>query len=164
MTLGLLTLHLVSLVAIAATVLYGIYIPEGGGALGRHLYAGLITVMLAVFAHTMTYFYFVGMSSSIKKAVEEFGRGHDELKQARRLKVKVFPWAAVGMLLVMTTFILGGGAHTRAMPSWIHSGLGYLTVAYSLLALLVEGRLLFAQNRLVNQFQRELVQDAVETS
>ena len=40
MTLGLLTLHLLSIAAIGITVFYGIHIPEGGGAFGRHfLYA-----------------------------------------------------------------------------------------------------------------------------
>lgn len=157
MTLGLLTLHVITIAAISASVVYGHHIPEGGGALGRHLYTGLIAVMLGVFTHTMTYFYFVGMGSSIRRAVEEHGRGKEQLQAARRLKAKVFPWAAVGMVVVMAAFIMGGGAHTRAVPAWIHNGLGYLTLAYSFLALFVEGRYLLQQNRLVNAFQKELV-------
>jgi hypothetical protein len=60
------------------------------------------------------------------------------------------------MGLLMATFILGGGAHTRAIPSWIHGGLGYLSLLYSLLALGVEGYYLLQQNSLVNAFQRDL--------
>ncbi|HEY7818752.1 MAG TPA: hypothetical protein VIG29_11075, partial [Vicinamibacteria bacterium] len=72
-------------------------------------------------------------------------------------KAKVLPWAFSGMGLLMVTFILGGGAHTRAIPSWIHGGLGYLSLVYSFLALLVEGYYLLQQNSLVNAFQRELL-------
>jgi hypothetical protein len=61
------------------------------------------------------------------------------------------------MGLLMVTFILGGGAHTRAVPGWLHGGLGYLSLLYSLVALAVEGYYLLQQNSLVNAFQRELV-------
>lgn len=156
MTIGLLTLHVLSIAAIAITVFYGIKIPEGGGAFGRHFMIALVAAMLAVFTHTMTYFYFAGMSGNLKRAVEEHGKGKDRLLESRRIKAKVLPWAFGGMGLLMATFILGGAAHTRAIPSWIHNGLGYLALAYSGLALLVEGYYLLQQNAIVNAFQREL--------
>ncbi len=156
MTIGLLTLHFLSIGTIAVTVFYGINIPGGGGAFGRHFLFSLGAATLAVFTHTMTYFYFVGMGSNLKKAVQEHGRGEDRLRESRRIKAKVLPWAFAGMGLLMVTFILGGGAHTRAIPSWIHSGLGYLALAYSGLALFVEGYYLLQQNALTNAFHREL--------
>jgi len=157
MTLGLLTLHLLSIAAIGITVFYGIHIPEGGGAFGKHFLYALGAASLSVFTHTMTYFYFVGMGSSLKRAVEEQGRGADRLKKSRRIKARVLPWAFTGMGLLMVTFILGGGAHTRAVPGWLHGGLGYVALAYSALAFLVEGYYLLQQNSLVNAFQRELL-------
>jgi hypothetical protein len=157
MTIGLLTLHLVSITVVGITVFYGIHIPEGGGAFGHHFLYALGAAMLAVFAHTMTYFYFVGMSGNLKRAVQEHGRGEDWLASSRRLKSKVLPWAFVGMGLLMVTFILGGGAHTRAVPGWIHGGLGYLAFGYSVVALFVEGYYLLRQNSLINAFNRELV-------
>ena len=156
MTIGLLTLHLLSIVAVGLTVFYGIHIPDGGGAFGKHFLYALAAASLAVFTHTMTYFYFVGMGSNLKRAVEEHGRGGERLASSRRIKAKVLPWAFSGMGLLMVTFILGGGAHTRAIPSWIHGGLGYLSLLYSLVALVVEGCYLLQQNTLVNAFQREL--------
>lgn len=105
----------------------------------------------------MTYFYFVGMGSNLKRAVEEHGRGKDRLAESRKIKAKVLPWAFLGMGILMVTFILGGGAHTRAIPSWIHGGLGYFALGYSVVALLVEGYYLLQQNGLVNAFQRELL-------
>ncbi len=156
MTIGLLTLHLLSITGIAITVFYGIHIPQGGGAFGHHFLYALGAATLAVFTHTMTYFYFVGMSSNLKRAVEEHGRGKERLAQSRRIKAKVMPWAFGGMFLLMVTFILGGGAHTKAVPSWIHGGLGYSALAFTVVAFLVEGYYLLRQNSLVNAFQKEL--------
>jgi hypothetical protein len=156
MTIGLLTLHLLSITGIAITVFYGIHIPQGGGAFGHHFLYALAAATLAVFTHTMTYFYFVGMSSNLKRAVEEHGRGKDRLAESRRIKAKVMPWAFGGMFLLMVTFILGGGAHTMAVPSWIHGGLGYSALAFTVVAFLVEGYYLLRQNSLVNAFQKEL--------
>lgn len=156
MTVALLTMNLLSLVAISITVFYGIKIPEGGGAFGRHFMVALAAAMLSVFTHTMTYFYFAGMSGNIKRAVEEHGKGKDRLLESRRIKAKVMPWAFGGMGLLMATFVLGGAAHTQALPSWVHGGLGYLALIYSGLALLVEAFYLLQQNALANAFQREL--------
>ncbi len=157
MTIALLTLHLISIGILAVTVFYGIHIPDGGGAFGRHFMLALISALLAVFTHTMTYFYFVGMSGNLKRAVQEHGRGEERLLESRRIKSKVLPWAFGGMFLLMVAFIMGGAAHTRAIPSWIYGGLGYLALGYSLVALLVEGYYLLKQNTVVNAFQRELV-------
>jgi hypothetical protein len=160
MTIGLLTLHLLSIVAVGITVFYGIRIPHGGGAFGHHFLYALGAASLAVFTHTMTYFYFVGMGANLKRAVEEHGRGQDRLAESRRIKRRVFPWAFFGMGLLMATFILGGGAHTRVIPGWIHGGLGYLALAYTVVAFFVEGFYLLQQNGVVNEFQRELVATA----
>jgi hypothetical protein len=97
------------------------------------------------------------MGSSLKRAVAEHGRGSERLASSRRIKARVLPWAFSGMVLLMVTFILGGGAHTRAIPAWIHGALGYLSLVYSLLALVAEGYYLLQQNSLVNAFQRELL-------
>lgn len=149
-------MHLFSITAISITVYYGIKIPEGGGAFGHHFMIALIAAIVAVFTHTMTYFYFAGMSGNIKRAVQEHGRGKERLLESRRIKAKVLPWAFGGMGLLMVTFVLGGGAHTRAIPSWIHGGLGYLALIYSGLAMFVEGYYLLQQNALTNAFHREL--------
>ena len=156
MTVALLTLNVISLIAIAVTVFYGIMIPEGGGALGRHLTIGLFAILLAVFTHTMTFFYFIGIASSIRRAVEETGVGGEHLKQVRRLRSQVFPWAGGAMLILMTTFVLGGAAHTRALPGWIHGSLGYIALGTSVVALLVEAHYLMAQNRVVNDVDQKL--------
>lgn len=156
MTVALLTLNAISLATIAATVFYGNIIPQGGGALGRHLTLGLIAILLALFAHTMTFFYFIGVSTSIRKAVQDAGVGAEQLKQVRRLRSQVFPWAGGAMLTLMIAFILGGGAHTMALPAWIHGGFGYLAFISGLVAFIVEALYLMRQNRAVHDLEQEL--------
>ena len=156
MTVALLTLHAISLVTIAVTVFYGNIIPQGGGALGRHLTLALLAILLAVFAHTMTFFYFIGVGSSIRRAVAETRVGSEQLRQVLRLRGQVFPWAGGAMLILMIAFILGGAAHTRALPSWVHGWLGYLALITGLVAFLVEAVYLMQQNRVVHDLEQEL--------
>jgi hypothetical protein len=155
MALALLTLNLLSLLALGATAYWGHVIPQGGGALGRHLTLALIATLLALFTQTMTFFYFIGIGSSIRKSVQATGLGAELLRQSRWLKAQVFPWAAGAMGLLMIAFILGGAAHTRVLPGWVHGGLGYLAVAVSVAAFFLEARLLLRQNLLLNEFNRK---------
>jgi len=60
------------------------------------------------------------------------------------------------MLVLMTTFVMGGVAHTRALPSWVHGSLDYLAVACGLGAFFVEAAYLMQQNRVVNEVDQEL--------
>ena len=157
MALGLLTVHLAGLLVFAYTC-FGV----GDGTLAYHIGAGLIAVMLVVFAHTMSYFYLVAMTSMMRKALAgESGppvrvddpRGPELLARSRRLKASAMPWAMGGMVLPMAAFILGGGAHTRAFPAVIHTGAGYLVFAFVALATLMVGLALLRQNRIVEAFQ-----------
>ena len=101
MALGLLTVHLAGLAFFAYTC-FGV----GDGTLAYHIGAGLIAVMLVVFAHTMSYFYLVAMTSMMRKALAgESGpavlvddpRGPELLARSRRLKASAMPWAMGGM-------------------------------------------------------------------
>jgi hypothetical protein len=154
MTIGLLTLNLLSLIALGVTAFHGHQIPQGGGALGRHLFMALAATLLAVFAQTMTLFYFIGVSSTIKKSVAADRPGKELLSSSQGLKARVTAWAAAAIALLMITFILGGAAHTRLLPGWAHGGLGYLSLALTGLAVALETRLLLRQNFLLNEFNR----------
>ena len=157
MALGLLTVHLAGLAVFAYTC-FGV----GSGTLAFHIGAGLIAVTLVVFAHTMSYFYLVAMTSMMRKALAgESGppvlvddpRGSELLARSRRLKASAMPWAMGGMILPMVAFILGGGAHTRAFPAIIHTAAGYLVFAFAVLAMVMVGLALLRQNRIVEAFQ-----------
>lgn len=157
MALGLLTVHFAGIVVFAYTC-FGV----GDGTLAYHIGAGLIAVMLVVFAHTMSYFYLVAMTSMMRKALAgESGppvlvddpRGPELLARSRRLKASAMPWAMGGMVLPMVAFILGGGAHTRTFAPVIHTAAGYLVFAFVVLAMVMVGLALLRQNRIVESFQ-----------
>ncbi len=156
MVLGLLTVHLVGV---------GFYVfacLRDPANLAAHIVVGLVAVMLVVFAHVMSYFYLVAMTSVIRKALAgESGppvlvddpRGADILARSRKLKAAVAGWALGGMFLPMIPFILGGGAHTRFFAPWVHSGASWLGLAFLLAAFVVVGLGLLRQNRLIEAFQ-----------
>ncbi len=156
MVLGLLTVHLLGVGFFAWACI------RDPGDLASHIWVGLISVMLVVFAHVMSYFYLVAMTSVIRKALAgESGppvlvddpRGPEILGRSRVLKSGVAPWALGGMFLPMIPFILGGAAHTRFFPPWVHSGASWLGLAFLLAALMVVGLGLLRQNRLIEAFQ-----------
>ena len=158
MVLGLLTVHLLGVAAFGFTC-FGVF---GSGSFAVHIWAGLISVMLVLFAHTMSYMYLVAMTSMLRKALAgENGppalpgdpRGPELLGRSRALKASTARWALGGMFLPMVAFILGGGAHTRVFPAAVHSVAGYAVFAFLLVAVVVVGLALLRQNRLVEAFQ-----------
>ncbi len=156
MALGLLTVHLLGI---------GFFLWACLGdpvALATHIRVGLVAVMLVVFAHVMSYFYLVAMTSVIRKALAgesgppvlvEDPRGPELLARSRALKASVGRWALGGMFLPMIPFILGGAAHTRFFPPWVHSGASWLGLGFLLVAFAIVGLGLLRQNRLIEMFQ-----------
>ncbi len=158
MALGLLTVHFLGL-AVFAGASFGVF---GSDELAAHIWAGLISVMLVVFAHTMSYFYLVAMTSVIRKALAgESGpavlvddpRGAALFAKSRALRSRTTPWALAGMGAPMVAFILGGGAHTRAFPPIVHAGAAWIVLAGCVAAAAVVGLALLRQNRIVEAFQ-----------
>ncbi len=156
MVLGLLTVHLLGVGFFAWACL------RDPNALAAHIWIGLVSVMLVVFAHVMSYFYLVAMTSVMRKALAgETGppvlvddpRGPELLARSRALKAGVAPWALGGMFLPMIPFILGGAAHTRFFPPWVHAGAAWLGLAFLLAALTIVGLGLLRQNRIIEAFQ-----------
>ena len=99
---------------------------------GGHIRFALFGIVVVLFTHTMTLFYFVGTGSRIKKVVQHFGIRPDLFARTRRFKARLFPWLTFTPLVTMAAFILGGGAHTRVLPGWVHGGLALLALAMNL--------------------------------
>ena len=135
---------------VATVILLGRITWEGyrtaSGALpaGPHIRFALFGIVVALFTHTMTLFYFVGTGSRIKKVVAEYGLPAALVHRTRGFKARLFPWLTFTPLLTMAAFILGGGAHTGILPGWVH---GSLAVA----ALLANGVSLFLALRCIGE-------------
>src|SRR5712692_6908132 len=99
---------------------------------GTHIRFALFGIVVTLFTQTMTLFYFVGTGSRIRKVVREYGLDPTFLGRTARFKARLFPWLTFTPLVTMAAFILGGGAHTRTIPSWVHGGLALLALAMTL--------------------------------
>ncbi len=86
----------------------------------RHFLLALSSTLIALFAESMIFFYFIGTGVSIKKAVALYELDHKYLGQVRQFKQRTSGIATLALLLLMTAFVLGGGVAARAVPGWAH--------------------------------------------
>jgi hypothetical protein len=100
---------------------------------GAHIRFALFGIVIVLFTHTMTLFYFVGTGSRIKKVVTRYGLGAVLVERTRRFKARLFPWLTFTPLVTMAAFIIGGGAHTRVVPGWVHGSLALLALGMNLI-------------------------------
>jgi hypothetical protein len=60
------------------------------------------------------------------------------------------------MGLAIATFVLGGGYVAGAVPSWVHVVLFYATLVVQVWTLVLEGRVLLQNERLMNEINERL--------
>ncbi len=128
--LGFLFLASVLLLAFISWEGYRTSAGELGAA--AHIRFALFGIVVILFTHTMTLFYFVGTGSRIKKVVGQYALGTGLLERSRRFKARLFPWLTFTPLVTMAAFIIGGGAHTRMLPGWVHGVLALLALGMNL--------------------------------
>ncbi|MEA2164336.1 MAG: hypothetical protein QOK37_2463 [Thermoanaerobaculia bacterium] len=94
--------------------------------LATHIFWSLATVILGLFSQSMTMFFFIGTGKEIKDAAN-----NDDavVKRTKAFKAKVFPAATYAMLILMVTFIMGGGVASGKTPHWLHLTLVIATIA-----------------------------------
>ena len=99
---------------------------------GAHIRFALFGIVIVLFTHTMTLFYFVGTGSRIRKVVQQYGLPRSLVDRTRRFKARLFPWLTFTPLVTMAAFIIGGGAHTRMVPAWMHGTLALVALGMNL--------------------------------
>ena len=125
-------LFLATVVLLAWITCQGFCLAAGSLDAKAHIGMSLFGIVVALFTQTMTLFYFVGTGSRIRTVVREYGLDPTFLSRTVRFKARLFPWLTFTPLVTMAAFILGGGAHTRLIPSWVHGGLALLALAMTL--------------------------------
>jgi hypothetical protein len=125
-----------------------------GGSLGWHLLAALFSTLLLLFSHSWILFYLIGTGKAIKSAAIEYDLGGAYADQTRELKNRSNSWLMLAMMVAMATFIVGGGVATRVIPAWVHSSLFLATLAIQIWTLIVEGRVIADNDRLMRQVDR----------
>jgi hypothetical protein len=132
------------------------YQVEEASQMGTHLLLGLVASLLLLFSHCWIMFYLVGTGKAIKTTVAEHGLEDSLVEQTKDFKNRSYPWLMLALGLAMATFILGGGVATKALPGWVHHSLFYLTLPVQIWALLVEQRVLTANEELMRDIDRRL--------
>jgi len=125
-------LFLASLAVLGGALYQGYATSRGSLPARAHISFALFAIVVVLFTHTMTLFYFVGTGSRIRKVVREYGLRDELVERTRRYKASLFPWLTFTPLVTMAAFILGGGAHVRVLPGWLHGGLGLLAAVMNL--------------------------------
>jgi len=155
-------LLLASLGVLGWTLAQG-YATSGGSLPARaHITFALFGIVVVLFTHTMTLFYFVGTGSRIKKVVLEHGLRDELVERTRRYKASLFPWLTFTPLVTMAAFILGGGAHVRVLPGWLHGGLGLLAAAMNLVTTFIAIRCIGENVALIDEIDDLLPEGAGE--
>lgn len=114
----LLITTLLSIAGLIATGVVGFVAPPGHYA--QHIFFALATVVLGLFSQSMTMFFFIGTGKEIKEASNEDA---GVVQRTKAFKAKVFPAATYAMLVLMVTFIMGGGVTSGKTPRWLHLAL-----------------------------------------
>ena len=115
---------------------YGVHYGWWSLEIGTHVKVGLVATILTMLTHTTTMFYFMGTGSAIKEEVREEGLDLEYLRRARAFKGTFFYALFFGMLLIMATAMLGGGAHSDLLRPVQEAGQSLLSRIHELLALL----------------------------
>ena len=137
MVLALLTSSLMGIVALAITIYLGFSI-QGGVGLSDHFVFALFATLVAILAHCMSMFYFIGTGKQIKDLVASHPDGSAFIARTREFKQKVFLPATLAMAFTMAAWIVGGGVDTRVLPVWIHTVLALAALGTNIFAFVRE--------------------------
>ena len=137
MQAAILAMAVVNIPLLLATFVmgYGVHYGLWSLEIGTHVKMGLVTTILTMLTHTTTMFYFLGTGSAIKEEVREQNLDPEYLLRARAFKGSFFYAIFFGMLLIMATAMLGGGAHADLLRPVQEAGQSFLGWGHELLAL-----------------------------
>ena len=155
-------LFLGSVILIGFVTYEGYRTSMGSLAASAHIRFALFAIVVVLFTQTMTLFYFVGTGSRIKKVAQRYRLATSFVERTRRLKARLFPWLTFTPLVTMAAFIIGGGAHTRVLPGWLHGLLALLALAMNLITTAVAVACLSDNIMLIEEIDAALPETAPE--
>jgi hypothetical protein len=137
--LALSMLSLFTLAGLALSAWSGWTLSHAAGALPamRHIAVSVPTVLFSLFTQSMVLFFFIGTGKLLKEAAAQrpdpAGRDYI-LRRVREFKARTSALATFAPLSALGAGLLGAGAHTRAVPAWIHLASALLAVALHVVA------------------------------
>ena len=121
--------------------------PAAKALVSRHVGIAIPTVLLSLFSQSMVIFYFIGTGRLVKDA----SAGYPEavrrtlFRALAGFKRRTSPAATLALLSAIAVFVLGGAAHTRAVPPAAHLAASIAAVGAHAWAFAAEWRV-FAEN------------------
>jgi hypothetical protein len=151
MAMVLLLATALALVGLVFTSVQGFAV-TAGPLVTRHVGYAIPTVLFSLFSQSMVIFYFIGTGKMVKAEVANFAEPDRStiLRALARFKMQTSPPATFALLSAIAVFVLGGAAHTRALPPWVHLAAALAAVATHLWAFLAEWRAFAENNRLMD--------------
>lgn len=149
----LLITTLLTIAGLIATGIAGFMATPGHDA--QHIILALTTVVMGLFSQSMTMFFFIGTGKQIKDKVTG-SEGEAEVRRATRaMTMKVSPAATFAMLVLMVTFIMGGGVRSGKTPRWLHVTLSTATLLLYARAYWIELQAMEQNARLMEKYLSE---------
>jgi hypothetical protein len=155
MPYALLSLLWISVVSLFVTFSTGLHLLQF--SIKAHVILALTATTLALFAHTMTMFYFIGTGKKIKEFVSTWDeRTQQEIRQKIiQMKRKIFPGMTLVCLLLMAAFILGGAYDARVISKPVHFWVSTAALVYHVHVVLRETFYLFKNVDLISEVNHE---------
>jgi len=118
----------------------------------RHISWAIPTVIFSLFSQSMVIFFFIGTGKLIREEVAAFPDPERVrvLAALRRFKRQTSPPATFALLSSIAVFVLGGAAHTRALPAAVHLMSALAALGLHLWALAAEWRAFGENARLMS--------------
>ena len=117
----------------------------------KHVAYAIPTVLLSLFSQSMVIFFFIGTGRLVKDEIAAYAEAERRavLAVLRDFKRRTSPPATFALLSAIAVFVLGGAAHTRALPPWVHLAASLMAVATHLWALVAEWSAFLENGRLM---------------
>ena len=125
------------------------------GNVAQHIMFALGTVVVGLFSQSMTMFFFIGTGTQLKDKTKG-GAGEASVRnETRSLTMKVSPAATFAMLVLMVTFITGGGVGSGKTPRWLHDLLTVASIVVYARAYWIEMQAMLRNGELMEKYLSE---------
>lgn len=117
----------------------------------KHVAYAIPTVLLSLFSQSMVIFFFIGTGRLVKDEIVGYSDAdrRSVLRVLRDLKRRTSPPATFALFSAIGVFVLGGAAHVKALPSWVHLTAALTAVATHFWALGAEWTAFLENGRLM---------------
>ena len=141
MSIALFTLSILSSLAAAVALLLGFTV-HSPASLSMHIHVAWAAVVGLLFARSMTIFYLFGIGKGLSQETAGDERLGGYVEEARRLRVRLWPYLGVAALATVALAVTGGLSYGGKIPIDWHRRIAIFAVILNVAASLWEGVIL----------------------